>query len=142
MRFDCNHCMCVDCFKEYCRINLTSRNFIEKRDCGYTLQCPDRCDDSFIKEIHHFQLLGSELYERYKMFGAEEFVLQMGGVLCPGRECGAGIIPENDLRRIQCPTCQYVFCKECKSDYHRGNCTQQPNTPLSLIHISEPTRPY
>ena len=40
------------------------------------------------------------------MFGAEEFVLQMGGVLCPGRECGAGIIPENDLRRIQCPTCQ------------------------------------
>ena len=21
----------------------------------------DRCDDSFIKEIHHFQLLGSEL---------------------------------------------------------------------------------
>ena len=43
------------------------------------------------------------------MFGAEEFVLQMGGVLCPGRGCGAGIIPENDFRRIQCPTCQ--VCK-------------------------------
>ena len=49
------------------------------------------------------------LLHRYKMFGAEEFVLQMGGVLCPGRECGAGIIPENDLRRMQCPTCQ--VCK-------------------------------
>ena len=43
------------------------------------------------------------------MFGAEEFVLQMGGVLCPGIGCGAGIIPENDFRRIQCPTCQ--VCK-------------------------------
>ena len=55
------------------------------------------------------------------MFGAEEFVLQMGGVLCPGRECGAGIIPENDLRRIQCPTCQvcksiiyiYIYRRKC-----------------------------
>ena len=25
----------------------------------------DRCDDSFIKEIHHFQLLGSELVSNW-----------------------------------------------------------------------------
>ena len=61
------------------------------------------------------------------MFGAEEFVLQMGGVLCPGRECGAGIIPENDFRRIQCPTCQ--VCKSIIYIYiyiyiymHRSKC--------------------
>ena len=61
------------------------------------------------------------------MFGAEEFVLQMGGVLCPGRGCGAGIIPENDFIRIQCPTCQ--VCKSIIYIYiyiyiymHRSKC--------------------
>lgn len=30
---------------------------MEHPDLGYTLECPARCPDSFIKEIHHFKLL-------------------------------------------------------------------------------------
>lgn len=57
--------------------------------------------------VHHFMCSVNMLqYERYKNFAAEEFVLQMGGVLCPARGCGAGILLEDGNRRVQCPTCQ------------------------------------
>ena len=36
------------------------------------------------------------------MFGAEEFVLQAGGVLCPRPGCGAGILPDEDEPRVVC----------------------------------------
>ena len=43
-------------------------------------------------------------YDRYQRFGTEEFVLKMGGVLCPARECGTGLLPEDSTsRRVQCP---------------------------------------
>lgn len=38
----------------------------------------------------------------YQRFGAEEFVLQAGGVLCPQPGCGMGILAPEDCRRIQC----------------------------------------
>ena len=30
----------------------------------------------------------------------------MGGVLCPGRGCGMGLLPEPNMRRIKCEHCQ------------------------------------
>ena len=31
-------------------------------------------------------------------------MLQMGGVLCPARGCGMGLLPEDSsARRVQCP---------------------------------------
>lgn len=46
-------------------------------------------------------------YDRYQRFGAEEYVLQMGGVLCPHAGCGMGILPDDDhVRRIDCPECR------------------------------------
>ena len=51
----------------------------------------------FIEEISlisDFRLIGSSEYDRYQRFGAEELVLQSGGVLCPQPGCGAGILPE------------------------------------------------
>ena len=53
--------MCVDCFEEYCRVQLTNRQFIEKRDVGYTLRCPAGCEGSEVIESHHFRMLGREL---------------------------------------------------------------------------------
>lgn len=41
-------------------------------------------------------------YERYQQYAAEECLLQMGGVLCPAPGCGAGLLPEEDKRMIQC----------------------------------------
>ncbi len=42
-------------------------------------------------------------YNRYQRFGTEEFVLQMGGVLCPSAGCGMGLLPDDTGRRVQCP---------------------------------------
>lgn len=78
--FDCNdtHCMCLDCFLEYTGLALRERRFIERQDCGYTIKCPSKvillliylfkfilggCDDSYVTEIHHFQLLGPEMVQ-------------------------------------------------------------------------------
>ena len=48
--------------------------------------------------------LSPRQYDRYQRFGTEEFVLQMGGVLCPARGCGMGLLPEDPTaRRVQCP---------------------------------------
>ena len=42
-------------------------------------------------------------YERFKNFATEEFVLQNGGILCPGEGCGNGLMPEDETtRRIVC----------------------------------------
>lgn len=38
----------------------------------------------------------------YQRFGAEEFVLKAGGVLCPQPGCGAGILVDPECKRIQC----------------------------------------
>ena len=61
--FDCQqgHCMCVDCFKEYCETRLKSRQFIQKPSIGYTLLCPNHCEGSEVREMHHFRMLGKEL---------------------------------------------------------------------------------
>jgi hypothetical protein len=53
--------MCVDCFKEYCQTKLTSRQFIQKPSIGYTLLCPNHCEGSEVREMHHFRMLGKEL---------------------------------------------------------------------------------
>ena len=73
-------------------------------------------------------MAGSEQYERYQRFAAEEFVLRSGGVLCPQPGCGMGIMPESAVvteagassnpgnRRIACAGpqgCGYVFCRDC-----------------------------
>jgi len=127
--FSCpdKHCMCVDCFKEYIKVQLTSRQFEEHRNIGYTVKCPAKCDGSEVKESHHFRMLGKELYDRYQRFGTEEFVLQMGGVLCPQPECGMGLLPEDRGRRVICPRgpsggCGFTFCRNCKEAYHEGPC--------------------
>ena len=41
-------------------------------------------------------------YARYQRFGAEECLLQAGGVLCPQPGCGAGILPDFECRRVVC----------------------------------------
>uniref|UniRef100_A0A452R228 RING/Ubox-like zinc-binding domain-containing protein n=1 Tax=Ursus americanus TaxID=9643 RepID=A0A452R228_URSAM len=60
------------------------------------------CPNSLIKELHHFRILGEEQYNRYQQYGAEECVLQMGGVLCPSPGCGAGLLPEPGMREVTC----------------------------------------
>ncbi|EPY85220.1 hypothetical protein CB1_000390034 [Camelus ferus] len=68
------------------------------------------CPNSLIKELHHFRILGEEQYNRYQQYGAEECVLQMGGVLCPSPGCGAGLLPEPGQRRVTCEGANGLGC--------------------------------
>ncbi|XP_028846034.1 E3 ubiquitin-protein ligase parkin [Denticeps clupeoides] len=121
------HVICLDCFHTYCVTRLNERQFIHDPEVGYSLPCAAGCPDSLIKEVHHFRVLGEEQYERYQRYAAEECVLQMGGVLCPAPGCGAGLLPEDDLRKVQCELgdglgCGFVFCRDCKEEFHHGEC--------------------
>ncbi|XP_044001984.1 E3 ubiquitin-protein ligase parkin [Aphidius gifuensis] len=136
--FSCesSHVTCIDCFKEYCCVKLSERQFeFDDKSGYYTLPCPAGCDNSYINEVHHFRLLDNRQYEQYQRFGAEEYVLRAGGLLCPQPDCGMGIIPSNsddvdddNCRKIQCiGGCGYVFCKKCLNGFHLGDCdSQQP----------------
>ncbi|KAM5228755.1 E3 ubiquitin-protein ligase parkin [Ctenodactylus gundi] len=128
--FQCNHrhVICLDCFHLYCVTRLNDRQFVHDPQLGYSLPCVAGCPNSLIKELHHFRILGEEQYNRYQQYGAEEWVLQMGGVLCPRPGCGAGLLPEQGLKKVTCEAlsglgCGFVFCRDCKEAYHEGECS-------------------
>ncbi|KAL1465977.1 hypothetical protein MTO96_026966 [Rhipicephalus appendiculatus] len=122
--FKCAHVICLDCFRAYCRSRLDERAFVQHPTLGWTLPCPVGCADSLIEESHHFYLLGSEQYQRYQRFAAEEWVLQAGGVLCPRPGCGQGLLPEPGCDRVKCDRgCGFVFCRLCLQGHHLGPCT-------------------
>ena len=60
--FDCpdKHTLCLDCFLQYCEVELQNRQFEEHREVGYTVRCPAKCEGSHIKESHHFRIMGQE----------------------------------------------------------------------------------
>ncbi|CAB3369827.1 Hypothetical predicted protein [Cloeon dipterum] len=123
--FPCSegHVTCLDCFRQYCSSRLRERRFHSDKNLGYTLPCPAGCDNSFIEETHHFRLLSEEEYAQYQRFGAEEFVLQAGGVLCPQPGCGMGILVDGGCTKVACVNgCGFVFCKNCLQGYHIGEC--------------------
>lgn len=85
-------------------------------------------------------------YERYLQYGAEECLLRSGGLMCPSPGCGAGLVPPDDSRRVECDTqigCGFVFCRNCREGYHEGGClaTQSQTTAegsqVSLFNQSE-----
>ncbi|XP_066104337.1 E3 ubiquitin-protein ligase parkin isoform X2 [Saccopteryx bilineata] len=128
--FQCSdrHVICLDCFHLYCVSRLNDRQFTHDAQLGYSLPCVAGCPNSLIKELHHFRILGEEQYNRYQHYGAEECVLQMGGVLCPRPGCGAGLLPEPGQRRVTCEGggglgCGLEFCRDCKEAPHDGDCS-------------------
>ena len=69
-------------------LKLWDRQFVLDPELGYTLPCPLGCEGSLVTGPHHFKLLTAHHYDRFLRFGAEEVVLQSGGVLCPQPGCG------------------------------------------------------
>jgi len=121
--FRCDHVTCTSCFTDYSRSRLADRQFLLHPELGYTLRCPLGCEDSELTTAH-FRLLGGGDWARYLTWGAEELVLQSGGVLCPQPGCGAGILaqPSPHCRTIGCVDCGFVFCRDCREGAHLGDC--------------------
>lgn len=102
--FNCSssHVICLECFQQYCNSRLNERRFVFDASIGYTLPCPAGCENSLIDGTQHFKILGKEQYQRLLHFGAEEYVMSTGGVLCPQPGCGMGLLADPSCRRIQC----------------------------------------
>ncbi|XP_047625736.1 E3 ubiquitin-protein ligase parkin isoform X2 [Phacochoerus africanus] len=113
---NCRHVICLDCFHLYCVTRLNDRQFVHDPQLGYSLPCVAGCPNSLIKELHHFRILGEEQYNRYQQYGAEECVLQMGGVLCPSPGCGAGLLPEPGQRKVTCEGGNSLGCGAYRVD--------------------------
>uniref|UniRef100_A0A3P9L2M2 E3 ubiquitin-protein ligase parkin n=1 Tax=Oryzias latipes TaxID=8090 RepID=A0A3P9L2M2_ORYLA len=125
--FQCSerHVICLDCFRLYCQSRLNERQFVHHAAIGYSLPCAAGCEDSLIKELHHFRVLGDDQYARYQQYATEECLLKMGGLMCPAPGCGAGLLPSDPCRRVECERqlgCGFVFCRECREAYHQGEC--------------------
>ncbi|XP_035770735.1 E3 ubiquitin-protein ligase parkin [Neolamprologus brichardi] len=125
--FQCSerHVICLDCFQRYCQTRLNDRQFVYHPVIGYSLPCAVGCDESLIKEVHHFRILGDEQYGRYLQYGAEECLLTTGGMMCPSPGCGAGLLPPDGSRKVECDPrlgCGFVFCRLCRGEYHEGAC--------------------
>ncbi|XP_020622869.1 E3 ubiquitin-protein ligase parkin-like [Orbicella faveolata] len=134
------HAVCLDCFEVYCTTKLNDRQFVHSDSYGYTLPCPGSsgsCNSALISEAHHFRVLSEDQYQRYHRFGTEEFVLKNGGVLCPGRGCGMGLLPEPGMRSVKCDGCKLEFCKECKEPFRRGHeCHQNQSNRTTAARLS------
>ncbi|KAM9804082.1 E3 ubiquitin-protein ligase parkin [Neosynchiropus ocellatus] len=125
--FQCSdkHVICLNCFHTYCETRLEERQFVYHPVIGYSLPCAVRCEDSLIKELHHFRILGDEQYGRYLQLAAERYLLSSGGLMCPSPGCGAGLLPTDGSRMVQCDRrtgCGFIFCRTCRLQYHEGPC--------------------
>lgn len=139
--FQCSerHVICLDCFRQYCLTRLNERQFVHHPVIGYSLPCAVGCDDSLIRELHHFRVLGNDQYGRYLQYGAEECLRVIGGLLCPSPGCGAGLVPPEDSRRVECDRqlgCGFVFCKDCRESFHQGACHAEEAPPTGAASQS------
>ena len=61
----------------------------------------------YIGSMANIDILSFLQYERYKDFGAEDFLLSTGGIICPNPVCGEGMMLEDSPgSNIRCATCQ------------------------------------
>uniref|UniRef100_A0AAQ5Y031 E3 ubiquitin-protein ligase parkin n=1 Tax=Amphiprion ocellaris TaxID=80972 RepID=A0AAQ5Y031_AMPOC len=130
------HVICLDCFRGYCEARLSERRFVHHPVIGYSLPCAAGCEDSLIREVHHFRVLGDEQYGRYQRYGAEECLLAIGGLMCPSPGCGAGLLPPDGSRRVECDRplgCGFIFCRDCREGYHQGPCQDFLSAPQGFL---------
>jgi hypothetical protein len=80
----------------------------------------------YVKDPHHFYLMGLENYKKFQRTAAEKFLhIQEGYTYCPFEKCGASFIvgdineDGDEGNKALCPECQRLFCLKCKS---RGDC--------------------
>jgi len=142
---DCAHTACIPCISAYLEQIHRQWLFVYKNDVGFTMRCIMTDCDGYIKDPHHFYLLGIENYKKYQQTAAEKFLcIQDGYQQCPHRECGASFIVTDELNddgensKIICPECQRLFCLKCKSRGGDCTCNSEDKTADLIQKISKP----
>jgi len=73
--------------------------------------------------ISTLQVLNKELFEMYNDVLLRNLLNQMGAVYCPGKNCGAAMIPPAATGRkkcdiLMCTECDVKFCVLCKEQHN------------------------
>lgn len=61
--------------------------------------------------------------------------------MCPSPGCGAGLLPPDGSRRVECDRqlgCGFVFCRDCRRSYHQGACQAAPAPAGQVSQVSRP----
>lgn len=56
--------------------------------------------------------------------------------MCPSPGCGAGLVPGQAGRRVECDRqlgCGFVFCRDCRESYHEGACHTEEAPPTAEV---------
>lgn len=140
-RFEClpkvQHSLCLNCFSMYARSKLNDRQFRFIQAIGYTLECPMRCENSFIREMNHFHLLGEDSFAKYQRFSFEISCLAAGALYCPNSKCSELIMMKektSECTTVVCTNCLTVFASQCKGDPHVGECSLDPSGKFVATH--------
>ncbi|KAJ6215543.1 hypothetical protein RDWZM_010043 [Blomia tropicalis] len=115
--FQCDHVLCIDCFRDYCKTTLTEHNMeLIDEYYGYTINCPIGCPNSWIESCH-IQLMESQYHKLYKKFSNEESIQRNGGIQCPYRDCDEPFYPQTypptDCSINECSHCHLIYCIRC-----------------------------
>lgn len=83
----------------------------------------------YVKDVHHFYLLGVDAYRTYQKTATELFLMkQSERIVCPSQTCSAafilleednGEVSVNGPPMILCPECLRLFCRWCQTS---GEC--------------------
>ncbi|VDN10611.1 unnamed protein product [Dibothriocephalus latus] len=113
------HILCLDCFRSYAESYLDNRNFKLIPQLGYTLGCPVGCPDVYISDTHHFRILGSQFYSRYKEIAAHQVCYTDNFCNCPRCDTCWEIPSEpGSLHWVFCEGpfgCGVEFCTRCRN---------------------------
>lgn len=114
----CHHMVCRQCFVECLSVALKENRLVFRPPHGYTISCPYPGCERYVTDVHHFRVLGNEMYEFYQRTAAEKLVeLDDQGVFCPYPDCGSSFFweTEDSDGKTSCPDCLRLFCRLCKS---------------------------
>ncbi|XP_055007439.1 E3 ubiquitin-protein ligase parkin isoform X2 [Boleophthalmus pectinirostris] len=119
------HVICLDCFRGYAQTRLNERQFVYHQELGYTLPCPAGCENSLIKELHHFRIMGqeqsfpvdSEASLRSRWDRDSLLFIKESTKPCP--RCAAPVQKNGGCSHMRCPLCHTEWCWVCAVPWNR-----------------------
>jgi hypothetical protein len=91
MRCSSKHCICLDCFKNMCKVKLDNDSFKNFEGFGYSVNCPgpsSDCSDVPILDPHHFKIVDDDpakdpaFYKKFKDMSFDHYKPSGDDILC------------------------------------------------------------
>ncbi|KAI6657573.1 hypothetical protein LOD99_316 [Oopsacas minuta] len=112
--YDCPHLYCKECLNGYCQMHV-------KDGTVQNLKCPTKSCDVLIHPSIVADAVGTEEFERWERLLLERTIDTMEDMqYCPRCQYPAECDYKN--RQAICASCYFVFCSDCNSPWHLGNC--------------------